>query len=142
VSYKNQIWQCKARTKAGKRCRAPATAGGLCYFHANPAKAAEYGRIGGRKHGLAPKASFSEPIPKLENTSAVKEVVSHLIADLQAGKLNPRMAAGLASLLNLQLRLIQESNVEQRLARLERLLAESDLFKTPDVAEEKQNVTH
>jgi hypothetical protein len=52
------------------------------------------------------------------------------------------MAAGLASLLNLQLRLIQESNVEQRLARVERLLAESDLFKTPDDAEEKQNRTH
>jgi hypothetical protein len=62
--------------------------------------------------------------------------------DTLAGKLNPRMAAGLASLLNLQRRLIQESNLEQRLARVERLLAESDLFKTPDDAEEKQNRTH
>jgi hypothetical protein len=62
--------------------------------------------------------------------------------DTLAGKLNPRMAAGLASLLNLQLRLIHESNVEQRLARVERLLAESDLLKTPDEAEEAQNVIH
>jgi len=62
--------------------------------------------------------------------------------DTIAGKLNPRTANGLASLLNLQLRLIQESNVEQRLARVERLLAESDLFKNSDEAEEEQNVTH
>lgn len=32
---------CKAVTKAGKPCRAAATQSGCCYFHANPAKAAE-----------------------------------------------------------------------------------------------------
>jgi len=36
--------RCKARTKAGKPCRAAATAGGLCFFHANPEKASELGR--------------------------------------------------------------------------------------------------
>jgi len=142
VSSKKNDWQCSARTKAGKRCRAPATAGGLCYFHANPAKAAEYGRIGGRKHGLAPNPSPSEPLPKLDTANAVKGAVSRLIADLYAGRLHPRMATGLASLLNLQLRVIQETNLEQRVARLEKLLAESDLFKTQDGAEEKQNRTH
>jgi len=116
--------------------------GGLCYFHANPAKAAELGRIGGRKHGLAPNTSSSEPLPKIETTSAVKEAVAQLIADLRFGRLHPRMASGLASLLNLQLRVIQETNLEQRVARLERLLAESDLFKESDQAEEKHHLTH
>jgi hypothetical protein len=37
---------CKALAKTGKPCRAAATAGGLCFFHANPAKASELGRSG------------------------------------------------------------------------------------------------
>lgn len=41
--------RCKATAKTGKRCGAAATEGGLCFFHANPDKAAELGRIGGRK---------------------------------------------------------------------------------------------
>ena len=137
---KNPDWKCKALTVAGKPCRAPATEGGLCYFHANPGKAAELGRIGGRKHGLAPGAPSTEPLRNLDSAQAVKETVSRLIADLHAGKLHPRMAAGLASLLNLQLRVIQDTNLEQRLARLERLLAESDLFKTSDEKAENQTL--
>lgn len=105
---------------------------GSAIFMRTPPKAAELGRIGGRKHGLSAELSSSKPLPNLENVNAVKEVVSGLIAELRAGTLHPRMAAGLASLLNLQLRVIQESNLEQRLARVERLLAESDLFETPD----------
>jgi Family of unknown function (DUF5763) len=42
--------RCQARTKSGNPCRAAATAGGLCYFHANPNKASELGQIGGRKN--------------------------------------------------------------------------------------------
>ena len=35
--------RCKARTKAGGLCRAPATEGGLCFCHAHPEKLAELG---------------------------------------------------------------------------------------------------
>jgi Family of unknown function (DUF5763) len=42
--------RCQALTKAGKPCRAAATEGGLCFFHANPSKAVELGRIGGLKN--------------------------------------------------------------------------------------------
>jgi len=38
-------------------------------------------------------------------------------------KINPRIAAGLAPLLNLQLRAIETTDVERRLARLEKLSA-------------------
>lgn len=44
---KNLDPRCKAQAKSGKRCGAAATAGGLCFFHANPNKASELGRIGG-----------------------------------------------------------------------------------------------
>jgi len=46
--------RCGAKTKEGKPCRAAATEGGLCFFHANPNKAAELGRVGGRKSRYPP----------------------------------------------------------------------------------------
>jgi len=52
---------CKALTKKGQPCRAAATAGGLCFFHANPNKASELGRIGGRSNGKF-LANNSEPL--------------------------------------------------------------------------------
>ena len=34
---------CKGKTKTDAACRAPASAGGLCYFHANPNRAKTLG---------------------------------------------------------------------------------------------------
>ena len=42
--------QCKAQTKAGGVCQAPAVERGLCFFHANPEKPAELGRQGGKRN--------------------------------------------------------------------------------------------
>src|SRR5215472_15007290 len=41
--------RCEGVTKNGTACTAWAIEGGLCYFHANPDKAAELGRNGGRR---------------------------------------------------------------------------------------------
>jgi len=45
---------------------------------------------------------------------------------LYSGKLHPRIAAGLAPPLNLQLRAIWTTDLEQRVAKLEKLLAKAD----------------
>lgn len=42
--------QCKAETKDGGVCQAPAVERGLCFFHANPEKPAELGRQGGKRN--------------------------------------------------------------------------------------------
>ena len=111
--------RCKDLTKSGKPCQAAATPGGLCYFHANPHKASELGRIGGKsKHSTA--LGSVDPLPKLETPIAVRDTVAQLIADVYAGKLPPRVAAGLAPLMPLQLRLIETTNLERRVAKLER----------------------
>src|ERR1700680_3433287 len=91
--------RCKARTKAGKPCRAAATAGGLCFFHANPNKAAELGRIGGRGNRHA-TAGSGDPLPTLDNEIAVRDAGARLIADVLAGKVQHRVAASLAPLMN------------------------------------------
>jgi hypothetical protein len=100
-------------------------AGGLCFFHANPNKAAELGRIGGRSRHR-PTAGGVDQLPKLETAMEVRQVVSRLVADVYAGKLQPRVAAGMAPLLNLQLQAIKATDVEQRLAALEKELNERD----------------
>jgi hypothetical protein len=112
---------CKARTKAGKPCRAATTDGGLCFFHANPNKASELGRIGGRsKRHVA--AESGDPLPTLDNTVAVRDTVARLIDDVYTGKLRPGVATGLAPLMNLLLRAIETASLERRVAELEKLL--------------------
>ena len=121
--------RCQARTKAGKPCRAAATAGGLCFFHTNPNKAAELGRIGGRNNRHFVGGTL-DALPTLDNAIAVRDAVARLIADVYAGMIHPRIAAGLAPLLNLQLRAIETANaidttnLEKRVAELTKLVAE------------------
>jgi hypothetical protein len=93
-----------------------------------------------KKTPLPPNPSDSEPLPKLDTANAVKDVASRLFADLHARKLPPKLATDLASLLNLQLRVIHDSEIEQHIARLEQGLVE--VQKASDEAKEKQNVTH
>jgi hypothetical protein len=103
MSAKNLESRCKAVAKSGKPCRAAATAGGLCFFHANPNKASELGRIGGKSNRHATTGG-ADPLPKLENAVAVSNALGQLFADVQAGKTSPKVATTLAQLLSLQLR--------------------------------------
>lgn len=111
----------KPGPKQGSPVARRATAGGLCFFHANPNKASELGRKGGRSKRHA-AAESGDTLPTLDNAIAVRETVARLIADVYAGRLHPRIAAGLAPLMNLQLRAIETANIEQRLTKLEKRL--------------------
>jgi len=125
--------RCKAIAKSGKPCQAAATAGGLCFFHANPKKASELGRIGGQSNRHA--AETFDAVPKLETPTDVRNAVSQLFADVRAGKLPARVAASLAPLLGLQLRAIETTDVKRRLAKLEQeAAANNNPDGSPDTA--------
>jgi len=65
--------------------------GGLCFFHANPNKASELGRIGGRsKRHAAPEDC--DPLPTLDTAIAVSDMVARSFADAYSGKLRPSVA--------------------------------------------------
>lgn len=137
--------RCKAKTKSGKPCQAAATAGGLCFFHANPDKASELGRIGGRSNRHV-SGEAADPLPTLDNALAVRDTVARLIADVYAGRIHPKIAAGLVPLLNLQMRAIETSDLERRLAKLEKLSAEAEdrlhskpSAPEPDLADSARN---
>ena len=123
MTLQNHDPRCKAQAKTGRRCRAAATGGGLCFFHANPNIAAELGRMGGRSKRYKADET-GDALPILQSATAVRDAVARLIADVYAGKMQPKMAAGLAPLMNLQLRAIETADLEQRLAELERKLTE------------------
>jgi hypothetical protein len=121
MSASKKLHRCKAQAKSGKPCRAAATAGGLCFFHANPDKASALGRLGGKANRHA-GGENADPLPTLDNATAVRDTVARLIADVHSERLHPRIAAALTPLLNLQLRAIEITDVaklERRLARLE-----------------------
>ena len=99
--------------------------GGLCFFHANPNKASELGRIGGRNKRPAAGENV-DPLPTLDNAQAVRDTGARLIREVYAGKIHPRIAAGLAPLLNLQMRVIEITNFERRFAELEKRLTEAE----------------
>ena len=126
MTPRNPDLRCKARAKSGKRCGAAPTAGGLCFFHANPNKASELGRIGGRGKAHAAGSENLDPLPTLDNALALRDTLARLIEEVYAGKIPPRIAAGLAPLMNLQLRAIETTDLDRRLANVEKLLAEKD----------------
>jgi len=125
MSIGNQRNRCSGLAKSGKPCRAAATAGGLCFFHANPNKASELGRIGGKKNRRI-VTQDADPLPALDNAVAVRDTVARLIADVFSGKLSPKIAAGLAPLLNLQLRAIEATDLALRISKVEEWMAKTE----------------
>ena len=59
---------------------------------------------------------------------ALRDTVDRLIGDVYSGKLQPRIATGLAPLLHL--RALDATDLERRLTKLERLVAKRE--QTPD----------
>jgi hypothetical protein len=82
MSPKNLDHRCRGRAKSGRRCGAAATAGGLCFFHANPDKASELGRIGGGSNRHHADENV-DPLRTLASAIAMQETVTWLIADGQ-----------------------------------------------------------
>ena len=116
--------RCKATTRNGRPCRAAPTEGGLCFFHANPDKAVELGRIGGTKNRY-PFVGEDRPPLAIESVKEVQTTLTRLIDEVYSSKLSPRTAAGLAALLNLQWHLIRSTDLEIRISRLEQARAQS-----------------
>lgn len=114
MSSRNEDTRCKGVNKRGEPCRAAATPGGLCFFHANPQKASELGRIGGRSK----RHAAAETLELFSNDAfGVRGALGKIITDLLAGKIQPRVAASLAPLIRLQLLAFDAVRELERLGR-------------------------
>ena len=83
--------RCKGITRSGKPCTAWAMEGGLCYFHANPDKAAELGRKGGLRDRHTYEQS-NEPVAPPESAADVRRMLAETMAEVKAGRMDPKVA--------------------------------------------------
>ncbi len=109
--------RCQSLTKFNKPCRAAPTAGGLCYFHANPNKASELGRIGGRKRNGKPLQRL-DPSPTLDSPKSLGDFLSQITMDTYEGRLDPRIAEALAPLLRLRAQILDTAVFDRALQEL------------------------
>jgi hypothetical protein len=115
---------CKAKTAAGKPCRAGAGRSGLCALHETPERAAELGRRSGRaRRYVLPSATPQQVLPAPRTAQDVTSVIGQAISDLRARRLDPKVATALGYLANVLLKAIQQNDLEGRLTALEDVLA-------------------
>ena len=112
---------CKGKTKSGAACRAPAGAGGLCFFHANPDSARALGQIGGRKNR---RSVVDLQVPDNMTAADVCKVIGQAIRLLLSGELRAREAGALTQLCNSLYRVFPAADLEARVTTLEEQLVQ------------------
>jgi hypothetical protein len=122
--------RCKARTKAGRPCQAPATEGGLCFCHAHPEKLAELGRQGGRKNRRWKADEGDLPHRSLKSVGQVSELLEETINRVRQGPFDLRAANAIGFLAGILLKAIDSGRIEDRLAHLEAVLAHTTETET------------
>jgi len=113
-------YYCRARTKAGKACKAVAGKRGLCAFHADPQRAAQLGRMGGRKNRRYPSSCKADPVRPPRTAREVKELLAEALADIHAGRREPKVVSVMAYVATALLNAIKIADMEERIAALER----------------------
>jgi general stress protein YciG len=111
--------KCRAETRAGRPCAAPAVRGGIyCALHNDPQRAAELGRKGGTR-GRKVYESAEREVSAPHNARDVKNLLAEVMAEIRAGKMDPKLGTTLGYLGTSLLKAIETSDLEERLERLE-----------------------
>jgi hypothetical protein len=114
--------QCKARTKAGGSCGAPAVEGGLCFFHAHPEKLTELGRQGGQKNRRWKHDEGGLTERPLKSVGEVGELLEETINRVRHGPFDLRAANAIGFLSGILLKALDQ-RLEERLAHLEAVMS-------------------
>jgi hypothetical protein len=110
--------RCKASTKNGAPCKAAPTASGLCFFHGNPNKASELGRVGGKQNRRERRPS-AYALPKLDGLGSALERLQWIFDESMAGSIRPAVANILMKVTDLQTRVWEKTRLEQQIAELQ-----------------------
>ena len=118
--------KCNARTKLGKSCRAVAVKAGLCTFHANPQRAAELGRLGGRKNRHYPDATDPALTNPPKSADDVRSLLAETMASVHARRLDHKVGIVSASRGKALLEAIEVADLEGRVKALEKRICTTD----------------
>jgi general stress protein YciG len=111
--------KCRAATKAGRHCAAPAIRGGIyCALHNDPDRAAQLGRKGGANNRKVYEGN--EEIRPPQNACDVKNLLAEAMAQIRTGRMDPKLGTTLGYLGMSLLKAIETSDIEERLEKLER----------------------
>ena len=111
--------KCRAKTKAGRQCAAPPVRDGVyCALHNDPDRAAQLGRKGGANNRKVYEGNDRE-IPPPQTACDVKNFLSEAMAEIRAGKMDPKLGTTLGYLGTSLLKAIETSDLEERLEKLE-----------------------
>jgi hypothetical protein len=122
-SKKGSRERCKAQTKAGGVCQAPAVERGLCFFHAHPEKLAELGRQGGKANRHWKSTDGNLPTIPLKSIGDVSGLLEETINRVRQGPFDLRTANAIGFLSSVLLRSLEQGPIEERLAKIETALA-------------------
>jgi len=107
--------KCKAKTKAGRPCAAPAVRGGIyCALHADPERAAQLGRKGGTKNRKVYDGDVRN-VAVPESAGDVKRMLAETMADIRAERMDPKLGSTIGYLGMALLRAFEVADLEQRL---------------------------
>jgi hypothetical protein len=114
--------RCEKQKRDGKRCAAPALSGKrFCALHAEPGKAAELSKKGGRRRAdstdAEQDASTSVELPK--TAAGVRDLLAEAITQIRRRKLDTKTGNALAYVASSLLRAIELGDLESRLRALE-----------------------
>jgi hypothetical protein len=123
ASKKHRRQRCKARTKAGALCQAPAMERGLCFFHEHPEKLAELGRQGGKKNGHWKQADGDLSQIRLTTIGDVSELLEETINRVRQGPFDLRAANAIGFLAGILLKALDQ-RLEERVAHLEAVVSD------------------
>lgn len=110
---------CRALTKAGKPCSARATDCGYCNIHSRPGRAAELGRLGGRRNRHTAGSDASRGCHPPASAPELQEILAEAIADVRCGRVDPRIGNAIAYMATPLLKAFETAELEQRLLNIE-----------------------
>jgi hypothetical protein len=131
---------CKAKTKAGSPCQAPAVECGLCFCHAHPERLAELGRQGGQKNRRWKHDECDLPTIPLKSIGEVSELLEETINRVRRGPFDLRAANAIGFLAGILIKALESGRIEDRLAHLEAAMTgrtETEMFDFRPVKELK-----
>src|SRR5438874_12118278 len=95
-------------------------------FHANPQRAAELGRLGGRKNRHYPDSLEPAPTNPPKSADDVRSLLAETMASVHARRLDHKVGIVLASLGKALLEAIEVADLEGRVKALEKRICNTD----------------
>jgi hypothetical protein len=125
---------CQGVTPEGSRCQAAALRNSdFCFFH-DPSKDAERREAraaGGRQNRMKTLNTAASDV-QIKDCGDVVELLSETINQVRKGLIDPRVANSVGYLANIAVRVVEQSELEDRIAKLEELLERRD--KVPELS--------